>query len=206
MAPALEVLFAQTTEAYRKDPFALNPVLEIVDASKGSLGIYHGAAVEDPSILVILVPWATLEDHNALINDKERYAKLVEVFAKAGDVSTINLFHVYFDGDLATVLNAPFTSFTHIISAKPGKTNDDLQATVKTLASLPQVTGCHGGSFAKAVEKDEYVMLYGWDDPKIHHAAAELEETQKAVKQAAEVIDQIKYGHVKLVTYKRYQS
>lgn len=101
------------------------------------------------------------------MDDKERYTKLIEAFSKVADIDKMNLFHVYFDIDLVPVLNAPFTSFGHVVALKPGKTAEDLQAALKALASPIQIEGCYGGSYAKAVEKDEWVILHGWDDPKV---------------------------------------
>lgn len=79
----------------------------------------------------------------------------------------MELFHAYFEGDLTPIVNAPFTSFTRILGANPGKTAADVETQLKAMTALPNVKGSYGGVWGKVVEKEEHVILYGWDDPKV---------------------------------------
>jgi hypothetical protein len=123
-------------------------------------------------ILTFPAVWESLEAHQVLMNDKVAYPKLGEQLAKVGDLSKINMFHVHFqpESNLAPLLNAPFTSFAHLSTLKPGKTINELQDAVKSLVDLPKVEHSYGGAWGKAIEKDDVVLLYGWDDPKVNTA------------------------------------
>ena len=124
---------------------------------------HSGTCSNDPAV------WETVDAHKALIEDKELYAKLHVEFAKAADLSKINMFHVNFepDANLAVLLNATYTSFAHVSAYKPGHSPAELHAVFKGIVEVPNVPGCLGGAFGKALEKDDYVLLYGWDDPKV---------------------------------------
>lgn len=208
MAPCLEVLVARCTEAYRDDPSIFNPVLEIVAASKGCIGIYHGIGVEDPSILLLLISWATFEDHQALINDKERYSKMSEGFANCADLSSMDLFHIYPDFDLAPVLNSPFVSFVQVVPAKP-ETSQEVYSQTKNIATIPlSAQFCYGGGLSKVADKnsEEYILLHGWEDPKYHAEAAMPEPVQQVLKPWYEVAHRKVSIHVKLIVYKKHES
>lgn len=79
------------------------------------------------------------------------------------------MFHVYFapEDKLAAVLNTTYISYAHMMSLKPGKTAGDIEAQLKAMSELPPGEGSPGGVWGNAVEKDERVMIYGWDDPKV---------------------------------------
>lgn len=150
--------------------------------------IYHGAVLEDPNTLFLLVGkldaiqchvawktiltisllvWETLEAHHALINDKEVYAKLAAEVSKCADVTKLELFHIHANAELASVINAPFTSFAHITALKPGVSASEVEVQLDALTKLKNETGKHGGVWGKVVEKDGQLALYGWDDPKV---------------------------------------
>ena len=117
--------------------------------------------------------WDTIEDHQALIDDKERYAVLGAEFAKCADLSTINMFHVYLPSDLAAVLNAPYLSFGYIGTLKAGRTAEEALALLTALTTRLELPAtCRVGGFAKAVEKNSFIHINGWDDPKVGLLAA----------------------------------
>lgn len=206
MAPAVEVLFAPATEAFQNDHTVVAPVLDILIKTKGCQGIYYGSALEDKTQFVALIVWETLDAHQALIDDKETYPILGAHLAKAVDLSKLEMFHVHFEPDahLAPVLDAPFTSYLHVQSRKPGKTAAEVEAPLNALIALPVLPGGHGGASGKGVEKDEHVLLFGWDSPQIHRDSAAREEAKKILADAKEVGDKYRAGHVKLNTYKKY--
>ena len=103
-------------------------------------------------------------DHHALMADKVRYGALGAAFARAADLSTANMFHVYLDR--LAFLDAPLVSFVHALP-KAGKGADALAAPLAALNARPVPAGGRPGGGAKAVEKDEFVELYGWDDVKV---------------------------------------
>ena len=92
---------------------------------------------------------------------------LLEHLSKVGDLSKIDLFHVNLDGELAASLNATWTSYAHVAAYKPGKTPADLQPFLQQIIEVPKVEGSYGGVWGKAIEKDDHLLLYGWDDPKV---------------------------------------
>lgn len=114
--------------------------------------------------------WDTIESHHALMNNAPAYTRMADLFASCADVPKLDLFHVYFDGDLTPVLRAPYASVTHIMSLKPDTTPNDMERAILNMVGLPGVQsakGAHGAVWGKAVEKDEYVIISGWDDPKV---------------------------------------
>lgn len=112
--------------------------------------------------------WDKIEDHWALREDKTRFGKIQETFAKISDGSPPEVFHVHFEPEenLAALLNAPTTSFTRIIERKPGKTAEDLEGTLKAIARLllpsDNLKSTYGGAWGKLVERDEHVLMAGW--------------------------------------------
>ena len=106
------------------------------------------------------------------MNDEVRYSKLYDCFTECGDISKGDMFHVYFEPDrsLAAILNAPYTSYSHTLTRKSGKTADELDGLLSALSSLTGVEGSSGGAWGRAIEKDEHILLYGWDDPKVSNA------------------------------------
>ena len=161
------------------------------------------------------------------MDDKVRYPKLGEAFAKCGDLSKGELFHVYFEPEdrLEAILNSTFVSYAHSTSLKEGKTITDVEAQLKALSELPLAEGCHGGNWGKAVEKDEHVTLYGWDHPKVRYVRSQISalsntftvcqhhlavmtrpESAKIVAEMKETVDKHKWGHVKFNVYKKYEA
>ncbi|PSS11018.1 hypothetical protein PHLCEN_2v3314 [Hermanssonia centrifuga] len=204
MAPAVEVLIAPSSEAYRKDPSVLNPVLEIVKQA-GSLGVYHGLEVEDKTTLYAFIVWEKLEDHQALINDQTIYPKLGE-HIKASVSGPLDMFHVSFEPNLASVLDAPFTSVTQVKAFQAGKTGQDFVAALSEINEAEVVKGNHGAAYGKAIEKDTYVLLTGWDDPADHeNAKTGSDGIRKFIGLAREVVSELRAGHVKLSAYQKYE-
>ncbi|KIP02539.1 hypothetical protein PHLGIDRAFT_130689 [Phlebiopsis gigantea 11061_1 CR5-6] len=209
MTTVVEMLFTPTTEAYRHDPSKLDPALEYASAAKGCLGIYHGTVVEDPSQLLLIVVWKTLEDHQALMNNQEVYPKLLEAFAPSGDITQGDMFHVHFTPDstqLASVLNAPYTSYSYVLSLKPGKDAARAEVAFKGLAGVTGVNGCYGGIMGKVVERNEQILLFGWDDPKFHESGRTLEGVWQLRQEIHETVDKFKAGHVCFTTYKKFEA
>ena len=108
------------------------------------------------------------------MNDEVRYPKLLDAFTPSGDISKGDMFHVYFEPDknLAAILNAPYTSYSHVLTRKPGKSAAELDGLLTTLSELTDVKGSSGGAWGRASEKDEHLLLYGWDDPKVMRLSA----------------------------------
>ncbi|GJE99341.1 hypothetical protein PsYK624_155950 [Phanerochaete sordida] len=205
MAPALEVVFIKPTEAYIQDPSAINPMLELVAPCKGCLGIYHGIKIEQPDILVLLIVWDKLSDHHEVMADTVNYPKVGEAFARVGDLSTLDMFHVHLDCDLAGVLNARVVSYGNIRKLKPGVDPAEFLKLFQILTDRETPEGCRVGGYARAVERDEFLLLYGWDDIKFSQASREDEEVKTAMKKVHEAFEQADRGHVQLITYKKYE-
>ncbi len=110
--------------------------------------------------------WEKLEDHQALINDQTIYPKLGE-HIRASVSGPLDMFHVSFEPNLASVLDAPFTSVTQVKAFQAGKTGQDFVAALSEINEAEVVKGNHGAAYGKAIEKDTYVLLTGWDDPAV---------------------------------------
>ncbi|GJE92860.1 hypothetical protein PsYK624_090180 [Phanerochaete sordida] len=202
MAPALEIVLVKATEAYVQDQSVINPMLEQLAATKGASGIYHGLAPEDGT-LVLFVVWDAITDHHALMADKVRYGALGAAFARAADLSTANMFHVYLDH--LAFLDAPLVSFVHALP-KAGVGADALAGPLAALNARPVPAGGRPGGGAKAVEKDEFVELYGWDDVKAFEEASGQQEVKQLLQQFSEVAEVAKKGRLQVVAYKKYQA
>lgn len=111
--------------------------------------------------------WRTLEDHLALINDKERYGRMGAHFVRCADMASMDLFHATLDAPLGPVLRAPCVSFVRVKGPAPGHALDELLRETAVVARATDVPGCTGGGWSKAFEKDEVVLLHGWEDPKV---------------------------------------
>ena len=103
------------------------------------------------------------------MNDKEKYPILGGLLAKAADLSKLEMTHVYFEPNahLAPLLNAPYTSYLQSQTRKEGRTAAELELHLTALTALPLLPGGHGGASGRAVEKDEHVLLFGWDTPEV---------------------------------------
>ena len=104
------------------------------------------------------------------MSNQDIYHKLLEAFVPSGDITQGNMFHAYFTQDnkqLATVLNAPYTSYSYVLSLKPGKDATPAETVFKALTEVTGVEGCYGGILGKVVERNEQILLFGWDDPKV---------------------------------------
>ena len=79
------------------------------------------------------------------------------------------MFHVHFlpAARLGAVLNAPTTSYLKIEGLQAGKSAADVDGALAGLLALRVEDGNYGGVAGRAVEKDERVMLFGWDDPEV---------------------------------------
>ncbi|GJE99343.1 hypothetical protein PsYK624_155970 [Phanerochaete sordida] len=205
--PCLEVFVAKLHGACRTDSTILNPVLETVGAAEGCLGIYHGVAIEDSSLLLIFVVWATREDGLALAHEKTRFEKIAEHFAACGDPDRIVTLQTVLDADLAPILHAPYVSFDHVLSTRPGKTSEDvLRAAEDIHWVIAPAEGCTGGVSGKAVDKDEWMVVYGWEDPKHHAQAARQEHVKPVGKVWHEIVHVVIALNVPLTTYKKYEA
>lgn len=113
--------------------------------------------------------WETLADHQAQIDDNVRYPKLLEAFTASGDITKVEMFHVYLEPkeSVAAVFDSPYTSYSHVLTRKPDKAAVELDALLGTLAGLTDVEGSSGGVWGRVLEKDEHILLYGWEDPKV---------------------------------------
>lgn len=80
-------------------------------------------------------------------------------------VSPNNMFHVLLEpaASLAAVLNSPVVSLIQILSLKDGVTSESFLGSVTGLAALLDLPGC----YAKLVERDEYVIINGWDSVEV---------------------------------------
>lgn len=83
------------------------------------------------------------------------------------DVSSMQVSHITLDAPLAPALRAPYVSYVHIKSAAPGHTRAELERETANVAKADGIAGCTGGGWAKMYERDEYVLLHGWEDPKV---------------------------------------
>ena len=101
--------------------------------------------------------------------DEVRFRNIQDIFAKILDGPPANVVHVYFEpeGNISALLNAPTTSFVHIITRKPGKTAKELEEALKAVTTLPLGKGMHGGAWGKTVERDEHLMMFGWDNKDV---------------------------------------
>ncbi|GJE92856.1 hypothetical protein PsYK624_090140 [Phanerochaete sordida] len=206
MAPCLEIMIAKPTEAFRKDPTLAYPIYEICAETEGCLGIFYGFALEDPDVFMFAVPWASLAHHEALRADSARYAQMAAHFACV-DVSTMHVAHVTLDAPLAPVLRAPCVSYVHVKSAAPGRTRAELERATAVVAEVEGVPGCTGGGWAKMYEREEYVLLHGWEDPKYHAEAAKLGWVQERVRKWREVVGEAtETVHIPLTAYKEWKA
>lgn len=99
------------------------------------------------------------------MDDKVVYPKLEEAISPCVVAPPV-LFHVNFgpsDEAVAAALGAPVTSVSHVTSLKPGATNEAMIAELGKLHTTGKGFGAHGGGTGKLVERDEYVLLYGWN-------------------------------------------
>lgn len=107
-----------------------------------------------------------MEEHYDLINDKVIYPKLQEVLkpcVEGGSLHVLNMFHVPLNASPASALNAPVTSLVHVYKLRAGRQPDALSPAMHAITTVRGVPGAHGGAFGKLVERDEVVMVTGWD-------------------------------------------
>lgn len=210
MAPVVEIVYIPSSEAYRKDPSLLNGLCEFTKNAKGCLGVYHGLQHEDKKTLVLIVVWESVEAHYELINDKVVYPQLQEVLkpcVEGGSLHVLNMFHVPLNASPAPALNAPVTSLVHITKLGAGRAfARDVQPHLAQIAGA-RVHGAHGGAFGKLVERDEYVMLTGWDSVEVHLKALNNEKTiVDAATALRETQSEHTVKHVHMTTYYKYQG
>ncbi|GJE89055.1 hypothetical protein PsYK624_051450 [Phanerochaete sordida] len=211
MAPVVEIVYIPSSEAYRKDPSLLNGLCEYTKNAKGCLGVYHGIQREDKKTLYLVVVWESVEAHYELINDKVIYPQLQEVLkpcVEGGSLHVLNMFHVPLSASPASALNAPVTSFVHIYKLGAGRSFKDVQPNLDQITTgVRHVQGAHGGAYGKLVERDEYVMLTGWDSVEIHLKAL---NDEKVIVDAAAALRESQsehtIKHVALTVYYKYQG
>ncbi|KAH8077741.1 hypothetical protein BXZ70DRAFT_694967 [Cristinia sonorae] len=197
----VELATFPATEAYKADPTVIHPALEIISKAKGARNIYHGLQYEDKATAYLVIIWDSLEDHHALLSDKDIYPKIMEGFATSIG-GPHNLVHVAFKPLVAPIahLTAPISEFA-VQTLKEGKTNADLEGFVWN----PAVTG--DGSqvvVGKVVEKeDQYVLLKGWESYEAHQNArnGNDENVKKFITYLHTVVD-TSVAHVPLKEYK----
>lgn len=111
------------------------------------------------------------------MNNTPLYNTLLSHFAAVGDPAQFSIFHVPhfapFDR-LAAVLGAPYTSYAHTTTLKPGKTVEGLQKVLQAVVDTPVDEGGVGGLFGKAMENDGHIVLFGWDDPEVRTLCSNL--------------------------------
>jgi hypothetical protein len=79
------------------------------------------------------------------------------------------MFHVPLNASPAHALNAPVTSFVHIYQTASGKGFEHLKPVLQDITTLKDVQGAHGGAYGKLVERDEVVMVTGWDSVQVSY-------------------------------------
>ncbi|KAH8088929.1 hypothetical protein BXZ70DRAFT_1011440 [Cristinia sonorae] len=197
----VEIATWPASDAYKADPSVIDPALKILAASKGSQNIYHGLQHEDKSTAYLIIVWDKLADHQALIDDKEEYPKLIAALTPSLG-GQLTLFHVGFKPLAVPTVHflAPISEFV-VQTVKEGKTNADLENFVWN----PAVTG--DGTqvvVGKIVEKEnQYVLLKGWESYEAHQAARNGgdENVAKFVAFLHSVVD-TQVAHVQLTEYK----
>lgn len=117
--------------------------------------------------------WKTLEDHYALMNDKVVYPQMGEIMSKC-IVAPPKMFHVLLGPatQLVSALHAPILSINQVFELKPGCTGEGLTDVINKLIHLSgenAPTKSAGGSIGKLVERDEYMLLFGWDVVAVSH-------------------------------------
>ena len=118
--------------------------------------------------------WNTLQDHLDLINSPI-YPKLQAAIGGCID-GPLNLFHVPFEptAALGGIFSAPVTALAPITKLQPGKTGEDLAATMALLTGAKDVKGCYGAAWGKKVEHDEWAFVTAWDSPEVSAPVDEL--------------------------------
>jgi len=198
----VEIANFPASDAYKADPSVFHPALELIAGRKGALKIWHGLQHEDSSTVYLVIAWEKLSDHEALIHDKEGYAKLGAALApvRSGD---LNLFHLSFKPiSIPEVhFNAPITEFV-LQTLKEGKANADLEAIVWN-----KDINTDGAQFivGKVVEKEnQYYLLKGWESVEAHQAARSADPEPNVAKfiEAVRQLVTPTIAHVKLTAYK----
>ena len=88
-------------------------------------------------------------------------------------MSVLNMFHVPLNASPAPALNAPLTAFVHMYKTGSASFNE-IKPAFEQIAGVRGVPGAHGGAFGKLHERDEYVLVTGWDSQEVRSVCFSL--------------------------------
>ncbi|KAI0654789.1 hypothetical protein C8Q70DRAFT_925142 [Cubamyces menziesii] len=174
--PTIEVVWKEATEAFRanpKDRSLVKESFDILSAQQGQLQKYFGVKHEDNATAYGIISWATMEDHQRLMDNKELYPVLGKATAswfKPDGPPT--MLHVRPTSEPYKAFEAPVTEIAWF-TLKEGQSKSELEQLVDTLAkaigAAGEAKGVYSPAWGPTVEKDNVLGLFiGWSSVQTH--------------------------------------
>ncbi|KAF8841429.1 hypothetical protein BDN67DRAFT_1010631 [Paxillus ammoniavirescens] len=203
--PVAEIIRFTPKESYLASAHgALRDFFKILASTNGFISAYHGLQIEETEsgkggFIVIL--WETLEHHQALQKDADKYSELRTAIDGAAD--NRSMLHVFPKTDPSSGFTADALEIA-IITLKAGHTKADIDEPMDVLSAqkTPGIVG--SPTWGQVHEEKEKVGLFvGWSSKEAHMNARNqpTEAISGAFGKIAPHMAGVDMKHVKLEKY-----
>ncbi|KAF9219695.1 hypothetical protein BS17DRAFT_788963 [Gyrodon lividus] len=199
--PVTEIIRFTPKESYLASAQgALGDFFKILASTDGFISAYHGLQLEESESGEKGV-WETLEHHQALQKDANKYSELRATIDGAAD--NRRMFHVFPESDPSCGFTADALEIVEM-TLKAGRTKADINESMNDLMTQ-KTPGIVGRPTWGQVHEDreKVIMFVGWSSREAHMNARNqpTEAISGAIGKIAEHLDETDMKHVKLEKY-----